>query len=136
MFQQTDSACMPRHPDAMKSMIQLVDWSHPAVCMQAIALERLVGERVTAQQQLKTLKAEQAVKKGVANLQRDGMAGDAFAAAVKVVTRWPCCLFRQTCLLSSRPGGQQHICTQSTCMPQSPCQLQHIYLLSMYMPQP
>ena len=47
-------------------------------------LERLAGERVSAQQQLNAIKAEQAVQKGVANLQKDGLAGDSFAAAVKV----------------------------------------------------
>lgn len=54
-------------------------------CVQMSTLERLAGLLVTAQQQLIAVKAEQSLQKGVANLQRDGLAGDSFAAAVKVI---------------------------------------------------
>ena len=49
-------------------------------------LERLAGARALAQQQLQARRAEQALQKGVANLQRDGLDGDSFATAVKVHT--------------------------------------------------
>lgn len=51
---------------------------------QAQALERMTAARCAAHHQLGVLKAEQAVKKGVANLRPDGSAGDAFSAAVRV----------------------------------------------------
>lgn len=56
----------------------------PGLVRQAQALERTTEARSAAQKQLTTLKAERAVKKGVANLRKDGTAGDAFTAAVRV----------------------------------------------------
>ena len=71
-------------------------------------LERLAGERVSSQQQLKTTKAEQAAQKGVANLQRDGLAGDSFAAAVKVILLT---LHASLCLGPQQVGKDQDIGT-------------------------
>lgn len=56
----------------------------PGLVRKAQALERMTEARSAAQMQLTTLKAERAVKKGVANLRKDGAAGDAFTAAVRV----------------------------------------------------
>lgn len=56
----------------------------PGLVKLAQALERMTGGRSAAQRQLAALKAERAVKKGVANLRQDGTAGDAFSAAVRV----------------------------------------------------
>ncbi|KAL3160912.1 hypothetical protein ABBQ38_009304 [Trebouxia sp. C0009 RCD-2024] len=55
----------------------------PRLIRQAQALERMTAARCAAHQQLGVLKAERAVKKGVANLRPDGSAGDAFSAAVR-----------------------------------------------------
>ena len=58
----------------------------PRLVRRAQALERMTAARCAAHQQLDTLKAERAVKKGVANLRGDGSSGDAFSAAVRVCT--------------------------------------------------
>ena len=51
---------------------------------QAQALERMTAARAAALQQVQAVKAKQALEKGVANLRKDGTAGDAFSAAVRV----------------------------------------------------
>ncbi|KAL0042160.1 hypothetical protein WJX77_004929 [Trebouxia sp. C0004] len=50
---------------------------------QAQALERMTAARAAAIQQVQAVKAKQALEKGVANLRKDGTAGDAFSAAVR-----------------------------------------------------
>ena len=51
---------------------------------QTQALERMTAARAAATRQAQAAKAEQALKKGVANLRKDGTSGDAFSAAVRV----------------------------------------------------
>ncbi len=51
---------------------------------QAQALERMTAARAAALQQVQAVKAKQALEKGVASLRKDGTAGDAFSAAVRV----------------------------------------------------
>jgi len=53
---------------------------------QAQALERMAAARAAALLKAKAAKAEQALKKGVAHLRKDGTPGDAFSAAVRVRT--------------------------------------------------
>ncbi len=60
---------------------------------QAQTLERMTAARAAALQQVQALKAKQALEKGVANLRKDGTAGDAFSAAVRVSHSQPPCLF-------------------------------------------
>ena len=48
------------------------------------SLERMTAARAAANQQVQAFKAEQALKKGVASLRKDGTSGDAFSAAVRV----------------------------------------------------
>ena len=55
-----------------------------SLAKQALALERMSAARAAAAQQLNAVKVEQALKKGVANLRKDGTPGDAFSAAVRV----------------------------------------------------
>ena len=55
-----------------------------SLAKQALALERISAARAAAVQQLNAVKVEQALKKGVANLRKDGTPGDAFSAAVRV----------------------------------------------------
>ncbi|DBA85128.1 TPA: hypothetical protein ACH3X2_005848 [Trebouxia sp. C0005] len=50
---------------------------------QAQALERITAARSAALQQVQAVKAKRALDKGVADLRKDGTAGDAFSAAVK-----------------------------------------------------
>ena len=58
---------------------------------QAQALERVTAARAAALQQVQAVKAKQTLKKGVANLRKDGTAGDAFSAAVRVShSQQPC----------------------------------------------
>ena len=66
----------------------------PGLVKQAQALERMTGAKIAAEKQLGALKAERAVKKGVANLRQDGTAGDAFSAAVRVS------IWTHSCVLS------------------------------------
>ena len=51
---------------------------------QALALERMSAGKAAAVQQRNAVRAEQALKRGVANLGKDGTPGDAFSAAVRV----------------------------------------------------
>ena len=60
---------------------------------QAQALERMTAARAAASQQVQAVKAKQALEKGVANLRKDGTAGDAFSAAVRVSRLQQLCLF-------------------------------------------
>ena len=58
---------------------------------QAQALERVTAARAAALQQVQAVKAKQALEKGVAYLRKDGTAGDAFSAAVRVSrSQQPC----------------------------------------------
>ena len=51
---------------------------------KAQALERLTAAKTAALQRLCLVRAEQALKRGVAHLRKDNTAGDAFSAAVRV----------------------------------------------------
>lgn len=74
----------------------------PRLVRQAQALERMTAARCAAHQQLDALRAERAVKKGVANLRPDGGAGDAFSAAVRVRSQ----IYSDSSLLSSGYVGK------------------------------
>ena len=79
------AVCLP----AAKNLIPIMPprragQAMPDLVRQARSLERMTAARTAAQQHLKAFRAERALKKGVANLRKDGTAGDAFSAAVRV----------------------------------------------------
>lgn len=102
----------------------------PGLVKLAQALERMTGGRSAAQRQLAALKAEQGVKKGVANLRQDGTAGDAFSAAVRVCFRTHsiCSQPFDFWLFASRCGAHVLVFALSTVVLVSPCGLPQLLI--------
>ena len=79
------AVCLPTVKDLIPTMPgRRAGQPMPELARQAKTLERMTAAKTAAQQHLNDFRAERALKKGVANLRKDGTAGDAFSAAVRV----------------------------------------------------